>query len=137
MFDMVINMKAQEIASFTIGIFLVTIGIYIWVYNPSWVSSVQGATGGLIVAGAALILISLWKYKIRISGEVREDERDYRIAEKASLRTFQITFIVQGFLYATLGILNIQLPAQPVIGALFAITGFSYMGFFYWYRRNM
>lgn len=130
-------MKAQEIASFTIGIFLVTIGIYIWVYNPSWVSSVHGATGGLIVAGVALILIALWKYKIRISGEVREDERDYRIAEKASFKTFQIIFIVQGFLYATLGILDIQLPAQPVIGALFAITGFSYMAFFYWYRRNM
>lgn len=134
---MVIYMKAQEIASFTIGIFLVTIGIYIWVYNPSWVSSVYGAAVGLIGAGVALILIALWKYKIRISGEVKEDERDYRIAEKASLRTFQIIFIVQGFLYATLGILNIQLPAQPVIGALFAITGFSYMGFFYWYRRNM
>lgn len=130
-------MKAQEIASFTIGILLATIGIYIWAYNPSWVSSVHGAAVGLIGAGVALILIALWKYKIRISGEVKEDERDYRIAEKASFRTFQIIFIVQGFLYATLGILDIQLPAQPVIGALFAITGFSYMGFFYWYRRNM
>ena len=134
---MVINMKAQEIASFTIGIFLVTIGIYIWVYNPSWVSSVHGATVGLIGAGVALILIALWKYKIRISGEVREDERDYRIAEKASFKTFQIIFIVQGFLYATLGILDIQLPAQPVVGVLFAITGISYAGIFWLYRRNM
>ena len=134
---MVINMKAQEIGSFTIGIFLVTIGIYIWIYNPSWVSGVYGATVGLIGAGVALILIALWKYKIRISGEVREDERDYRIAEKASFKTFQIIFIVQGFLYATLGILDIQLPAQPVVGVLFAITGISYAGIFWLYRRNM
>ncbi|MCQ1535768.1 DUF2178 domain-containing protein [Methanosarcina sp. KYL-1] len=123
--------------SFTIGIFLVTIGIYIWAYSPTWVSSVSGAAAGLIVAGVALILIALWKYKIRKSGEIKEDERDYRIAEKASFKTFQIIFILQGVLYATLGILNIQLPAQPVVGALFAITGISYAGIFQWYRRKM
>ncbi len=72
---------------------------------------------------------------MKLSGEVKEDERDYRISEKASLRTFQIIFIVQGFLYATLAILGIQLPAQPVVGALFAITGISYAGIFQWYKR--
>ena len=134
---MVINMKAQEIVSFTFGIFLVMIGIYIAAYEPIWVSSVYGAMGGLIGAGIALILISLWKYKIRKSGEIKEDERDYRIAEKASFKTFQIIFIIQGSLYATLGILNIQLPAQPVVGILFAITGISYAGIFHWYKRKM
>lgn len=134
---MEIDMKAQEIVSIIVGIFLVTLGIYVSVYKPTWVSNVYGAMIGLIGAGVALILIALWKYKIRKSGEVKEDERDYRIAEKASFRTFQIMFILQGFLFATLGILNIQLPAQPVVAALFAITGFSYMGFFYWYRTKM
>ncbi|MFY1111007.1 MAG: DUF2178 domain-containing protein [Methanosarcinaceae archaeon] len=63
---------------------------------------------------------------MKLSGEVKEDERDYRISEKASFKTFQLICIIQGFLYATLAILDIQLPAKPVVGALFAITGISY-----------
>lgn len=131
------NMKTQEIASITFGIFLVTLGIYILVYEPIWVSNAYGSMVGLTGAGVALILIALWRYKTRKSGEIREDERDYRIAEKASFRTFQIIFILQGFLFAMLGILNIQLPAQPVVAVLFAITGISYAGFFQWYRSKM
>jgi len=137
MIYIVIDMKAQEIVSIIFGIFLVTTGIYISAYEPAWVSNAYGAMLGLIGAGVILILISLWEYKIRKSGKVKEDERDYRITEKASFRTFQIMFILQGFLFATLGILNIQLPAQPVVAILFAVTGFSYMGFFYWYRTKM
>ncbi len=134
---MEISMKTQEIISLIFGIALLTTGIYIMVYEPAWVSSVYGATGGLIGAGVALIAITLWNYKNRKSGIIKEDERDYRIAEKASFRTFQITFIIQGFLLAVLGIFNIQLQAQPVVAILFAITGISYMGFFQWYRKQM
>lgn len=137
MFYMRIDMKTQEIASFIIGIFLVMAGIYIQIFKPAWVSEAQGAGGGLIGGGVVLTLLTLKTYRTRKSGEIREDERDYRIAEKASFRTFQIIFILQGFLLGILGILNIQLPAQPVVGALFAVTGFSYMGFFYWYRSKM
>lgn len=130
-------MKSQEIVPLILGIFLISAGIYILFNEPIWVSSVYASMAALIGAGVALILITLQKYRIRKSGEIKEDERDHRIAEKASFRTFQIIFIIQGVLYAILGILNIQLPAQPILGTLFAITGFSYMGFFYFYREKM
>jgi uncharacterized membrane protein len=137
MLYMVIHIKTQEIISILFGIVLVISGVYVLVYEPDWVTSVSGAMGGLIGAGVALILITFWQYRSRVSGELREDERDYRIAEKASFRTFQVTFILQGFLFAVLGIFTIQLPAQPVVGLLFAITGVSYVVFFYWYRNKM
>ncbi|WP_209619425.1 DUF2178 domain-containing protein [Methanolobus bombayensis] len=130
-------MKAQEIISLIFGTVLFTMGTYVMVYEPAWVSSIYGAAAGLIGAGIALVAITLWNYMNRKSGIIKEDERDYRIAEKASFRTFQIIFIIQGFLLAVLGIINIQLPAQPVVATLFAITGISYMGFFQWYRKQM
>ncbi len=137
MLYMVIHIRTQEIISILFGIVLVISGVYVLVYEPDWVTSVAGAMGGLIGAGVALILITLWQYRSRVSGELREDERDYRIAEKASFRTFQVIFILQGFMFAVLGIFTIQLPAQPVVGLLFAITGVSYAAFFYWYRNKM
>ncbi len=131
------GIKAQEIVALIFGMVFFISGVYIIIYEPSWVSGSKGPGGALIGAGVALILINSWNYRNRKSGIIKEDERDHRIAEKASFRAFQIIFILQGFLFAVLGIFNIQFPAQPVVAVLFAINGISYMGFFHWYSKKM
>lgn len=130
-------MKNQEIISLVTGIILFGIGVYIKIYEPSWISDVDGPSGGLIGAGVVLTLITLRNYFNEKNGVITEDERDYRIAEKASLKTFQILLILQGILFFLLSMFNIQIQAQPVVGVLFAITGVAYIIFFYWYRKEM
>ncbi|MDK2825233.1 Predicted membrane protein [Methanolobus vulcani] len=137
MFYIAINMKNQEIILLIAGLVLSGFGIYIKIYEPAWVSNTEDPGGGLIGAGVVLILTSLRNRHYKKKGIITEDERDYRIAEKASYRSFQIIFILQGFLFFILGISDIQLTAQSVIGVLFAASGIAYIGSFYWYRNKM
>jgi uncharacterized membrane protein len=132
-----VRMKRQEIVLLVTGIILFGIGIYIRIHELSWISSVSGPSGGLIGAGVVLTLITLKNYLNEKKGIITEDERDYRIAEKASLKAYQTLLILQGILFFILSMFNMQIQAQPVVGILFAFTAISYIAFFYWYRKEM
>ncbi|ADI73850.1 Protein of unknown function DUF2178, transmembrane [Methanohalobium evestigatum Z-7303] len=120
-----------------IGIVLSLIGIGFYVFEPAWIASSVGAGGAFIGAGVAMIAIILRSLQIRKKRGVIEDERDYRIAEKASHKALTIIIILEGVLLAGIGVTESNIQAQPVVSLLFAVTMLTYVGFYYWYKRQM
>lgn len=130
-------MQTKEKGMLIIGIVLSLIGIGFYVFEPHWIASPVGAGGAFIGAGVALILITLRSIQVRKKEGVVEDERDYRIAEKASHKALTIIIILEGVLLAGIGVTESNIQAQPVVSLLFAITMLTYVGFYYWYKRHM
>ena len=130
-------MQTKEKGMLIIGIVLSLIGIGFYVFEPSWIVGPVGAGGAFIGAGVALILITLRSIQVRKKEGVVEDERDYRIAEKASHKTLTIIIILEGVLLAGIGVTESNIQAQPVVSLLFAVTMLTYVGFYYWYKRQM
>nr|WP_269634947.1 DUF2178 domain-containing protein [Methanohalobium evestigatum] len=75
--------------------------------------------------------------QVRKKKGVVEDERVYRIAEKASHKALTFIIILEGVLMAGIGVTKSNIQAQPVVSFLFAITMLIYAGFYYWYKRHM
>jgi len=127
----------SEIPTLVLGVLLIIAGLLVTIFEPNIISSTSGAMGGLIGAGVAAILIAargLWQQKKQ---EITEDERDYKIAEKATFKVFQVMFPVIGFSFATLSFINWELSARPVLGVLFALMGVLYAGFNFRYKRRI
>lgn len=129
-------MKKKAITLIT-GIILLSTGIGTNFMNPDWISSTTGATGTLIGAGITALIISIWNTWQKTKKEVISDERDYRISEKASYKSFQISFTLTGFIFAGISITKYQPSAQAILGLIFALMGLSYILLFYHYRKKM
>lgn len=132
----VVYLKKQTITPIA-GIILLTSGIATYLTNPNWISSTTGATGTLIGAGITALIITIWNTWQKTKKEVITDERDYKISEKASYKTFQISFTLTGLIFASISITKYQPPAQTVLGLIFALMGLSYILLFYHYRKKM
>lgn len=130
-------MQTKEIGMLIIGIVLSLIGVGFYVFEPAWIVSPVGAGGAFIGAGVALILITFRSIQVRKKEGVVEDERDYRIAEKASHKALTIIIILEGVLVAGIGVTESNIQAQTVVSLLFAVTMLTYVGFYYWYKRQM
>lgn len=137
MLYIVVYMDSRETATLIAGLILIGLGSGVLVLEPSWISSVSGAVGALVGAGIAAIVVTLLNIRRRRSRGMVADERYYRIAEKAGHRFFQIIFSLTGFVLAAVSIIENDLPAQAVLGPIFAVMGASYVGLYYWYRRKM
>lgn len=130
-------MSKREIGVIVFGIVLIISGILTTFLEPEWIVSVSGTMGGLIGAGTAALLIGVWNLKKEKAREVTSDERDYKIAEKATFKVFQVMFPVTGFSFAILSFVKNDLGARPVLGILFGFMGILYTIFYYHYRRKM
>ena len=130
-------MQTKEIGMLIIGIVLALIGVGYYVFEPDWIASPVGAGGAFIGAGVALALITFRSLRLRKKEGVVDDERDYRIAEKASHKALTIIIILEGVLVASIGVTESNIQAQPVVSLLFAVTMLTYVGFYYWYKRQM
>ncbi len=134
---MVNNMQIKETGMLIIGFALCLTGIGIYTLEPDWIINPTGAGGAFLGAGIALVLISLREMSIRNKGRIVEDERVYRIAEKASHKTLIIIIILQGISMATISVTEQDVSARTVLSLLFAITVLSYTGYYYWYKKQM
>jgi uncharacterized membrane protein len=134
---MVIEVQTKDIGMLTVGFILTLIGIGFHIFEPAWIINPSGAGGAFIGAGVALIIISLREIRLRNKEIIVEDERIFRIAEKASHKTLVILIILEGTLLAFLGVTKFEIQAQPIVSLLFAVTMLSYVGFYYWYKRQM
>lgn len=130
-------MDSREVATLVAGLILVGLGAGVFVLEPGWISSVSGAVGALVGAGVAAMVVTLLNVRRRKSQGMVADERDYRIAEKAGYRFFQVVFPLTGFMLAVVSIVENDLSAQTVLGPVFAVMGVSWVVFYYWYRRKM
>jgi uncharacterized membrane protein len=134
---MVIKVQTKDTGMLIIGFFITLIGIGIYIFELGWVINTSGTGGAFIGAGIALILISIRSIRLKNKGTIVEDERIFHIAEKASHKTLTILIIIQGLLMAFLGVTAFNIQAYPVVSLLFAITVLTYVGFYYWYNRQI
>lgn len=130
-------MNLREVVILIAGLILIGLGVGVFVLEPHWISSVSGAVGALVGAGIAAMVVTLLNIEKKKSKGVVADERDYRIAEKAGYRFFQIIFPLTGFVLAVITVIENNLSAQAVLGTIFAVMGVSYVGLYYWYRSKM
>lgn len=130
-------MQTKEKGMLIIGFVLSLIGIGFYVFEPDWIVSHVGAGGAFIGAGVSLIVITFRNIQVRKKEDVLEDERDYRIAEKASHKALTIIIILEGVLVAGIGVTESNIQAQPVLSLMFAITVLTYVGFYHWYKKHM
>ncbi|MFP3909945.1 MAG: DUF2178 domain-containing protein [Archaeoglobaceae archaeon] len=129
-------MEKSEYGMAIVGLILFITGIWVLVYEPTWVES-AGAGSALIAAGVTLLLITTVRVKRKKRGEIIEDEREVSIGLKAAYRAFQVSFILMGLLMAIFGITELSAPVESVIGPLFAVTALTYLVYAYYYRREM
>lgn len=127
----------KEIPLIGLGLVLMLSGILVTVFEPPWIVSVDSAMGGLIGAGVAALTIGVFQLKKKKNEEIINDERDYRIAEKATFRVFQVMFPLLGFSFAVISFVENQLMARPALALLFGLMGVLYAAFFRYYRRKM
>jgi len=120
-----------------IGFFISLIGIAIHIFEPEWIINTSGTGGAFIGAGIALILISIRSIRLKNKGTIVEDERIFHISEKASHKTLTILIILEGIFMAFLGVTAFDIQAYPVVSLLFAVTVLTYVGFYYWYNRQI
>lgn len=130
-------MKTKDIGMLFLGFLLALIGVAIHILEPGWIINPSGSGGAFIGAGVALIVISIRSIRLKNKGTVVEDERIYYISEKASHKTLTIIIILEGVLMAFLGVTEFDIQAYPIVSLLFAITTISYVGYYYWYKRQM
>lgn len=130
-------MNSGKITGLIAGFILMGAGAGLLALNleSGWIET-SSFLGALIGAGIATIAVTILNIRRRSRGMVA-DERDYRIAEKAGHRFFQIIFPLTGLVLAAVSIVENDLPAQAVLGPLFAVMGMSYVVLYYWYRRKM
>jgi len=129
--------KTKDIPMLALGGFLAVIGTAIYIFEPGWIINPIGSGGAFIGAGIALIVISIRSIRLKNKGTVVEDERIYYISEKASHKTLIILIILEGVLMAFLGVTEFDIQAYPIVSLLFVITTISYVGYYYWYKRQM
>jgi uncharacterized membrane protein len=130
-------MQTKDLGMLVLGFLLTLIGIAIHISEPEWIINPSGSGGAFVGAGVALTVISIRSIRLKNKGTVVEDERISYISEKASHRTLTLIIILEGILMAFLGVTEFDIQAYPIVSLLFAITTISYVGFYYWYKRQM
>jgi uncharacterized membrane protein len=126
-----------QVGTIGIGLLLFVGGAIVIALEPAWTWNPAGAGAALIAAGLTLIIMTVGRRRREASDEVVVDERVTSIGEKSGYRAYQVTFILQGVIFAVVGLTTIDLPLTPVLGGLFGLTGLSYIIAYNWYRRSM
>ncbi|MGM0770309.1 MAG: DUF2178 domain-containing protein [Halobacteriota archaeon] len=134
---MVMKLQTKEIGMLTVGFVLFLIGLVFYAYEPAWIINPNGVGGGFIGAGVALMIITFREIRLRNKEIIIEDERIFRIAEKSSHKTLMILIILEGTLVALLGVTGYDIQAYSIMSLLFVITAILYVGFYFWYKRQM
>ncbi len=137
MFYIVIKMQIKEIYMLVVGFTLSLIGMGFYAFEFTWIINPSGVGGAFIGGGVSLIIITLREIRLRDKGTIVEDERIFRIAEKSSHKSLMILIILEGILVALLGVTGYDVQAYPIVSLLFAITAILYVGFYFWYKRQM
>ncbi|KGK98324.1 hypothetical protein LI82_11455 [Methanococcoides methylutens] len=130
-------MQIKEIYMLVVGFTLSLIGMGFYAFEFTWIINPSGVGGAFIGGGVSLIIITLREIRLRDKGTIVEDERIFRIAEKSSHKSLMILIILEGILVALLGVTGYDVQAYPIVSLLFAITAILYVGFYFWYKRQM
>ena len=131
------NVKKGDLGMIALGIVLFFLGALVLAVEPAWIVSIAGAGAAFIAAGMTLLITTVVRVKKRDSDEVLEDERGYMIRVKAGFKAFQVSFILQGLALAVTGLALPKAFAYPVVGALFAVTGVTYVAAYNHYNSRM
>lgn len=130
-------MRSEFVAVWTFGLVFVILGIGLILGEPEWMLAPFAGGVVLIGTGIYLAVFSLWLLKRKERGEILEDERGLAIFEKASYRTFQIIFPLEGILLLVFTFTKIQAGVVPVLVFLVLATVGSFWIFYIWYKRKM
>ncbi|KXA91600.1 hypothetical protein AKJ57_00490 [candidate division MSBL1 archaeon SCGC-AAA259A05] len=130
-------MRSEIVGILTFGLVFVILGIGLMLGKPEWMLAPFAGGAILIGTGVYLTVFSLWSLKKKERGEVLGDERGLAIFEKASYRTFQIIFPLEGILLVLFTFTKIQADAVPILVFLVLVTVGSFWAFYLWYRRKM
>ena len=126
-----------QVGTIGVGLILFIGGAIVIAIKPVWTWNPAGAGAALIAAGLTLIIMTVARRQREASDEVVIDERVATIDEKSGYRAYQVSFILQGVVFAIVGLTTIDLPLTPVLGGLFGMTGLAYIIAYNWYRRSM
>lgn len=130
-------MKSEIVAILTFGLVFVVLGIGLILGKPGWMIAPFVAGAILIGTGVYLAGVSFWMLRRKERGEVLGDERGLAIFERASYRTFQIIFPIEGLLLLLFTFTKIQMDAVPVLVFLVVVTVGSFWAYYLWYKRKM
>lgn len=126
-----------QLGMIAIGAILIVSGMYVTAFRPGWAVQPAGAGAALIAAGLTLVIVTIGRRRREQREEVVVDERISTIGEKSGYRAFQVLFVVQGGLFALVGLTIIDLPLFPVLGVMFGLQGLVYIVAYNWYDRSM
>lgn len=126
-----------QLGMIAVGVLLIGAGMVVLAVEPGWTVSPVGAGAALTAAGLTLVITTLARQRRERRDEVVVDERVVTIGEKSGYRAYQASFVVQGVVFAVVGLTRVDLPLEMVLGALFAFTGLVYVVAYNWYRRRM
>lgn len=131
------ELELNHLGLIVLGVVLMIAGAGVLAAEPPWIVSPVGAGAALTAAGITLIITTVGRRRREQREEVVVDERITTITEKAGYRAFQVTFITQGVVFAVVGVTAIDLPLNPILGGLFALTAAAYTVAYNRYRTEM